>query len=85
MPVRALRCVAFMKVMFLMVNFMCFRWHCAVLVGLCYLRQKNIRAKEHIEKLNACSSEFDIRLSFLCFASADAYSTALLLMIRTKV
>ena len=64
---------------------MTYRGHCAVLVGLCYLRQKNIRTKEYIEKPNACSSEFGIRLSFLCFASADAYSTALLLMIRTKV
>ena len=49
---------------------MTYRGHCAVLVGLCYLRHKNIRTKEHIEKPNACSNRFDIRLHFLCFASS---------------
>ena len=50
-----------------------------------YLFHHKFQTKEYIEKTNACSNKFDIRLSFLCFASADAYSTALLLMKRTNV
>lgn len=48
------------------------------------LKTEEHRKKEYIEKQNVCSSKFDIRLSFQCFAPADAYSTALLLMIRTN-
>ena len=54
---------------------MTYRGHCAVLVGLCYLRQKNIRTKGYIEKPDVCSIKFDIRLSFQCIAPAVAQAT----------